>query len=420
MLVEFSVKNFKSFKERQTLSMVASKSKGKSEELPQNLIHFDIPGLKDTNLLKSAVIYGANASGKSNIFKAMEFMSEFVEKSATELRPQQKTGVSPFLLDTKSKSSPTEFEILFVMYGVVYQYGFLINPDRVIEEWLYVYKSSKAQNWFARKYDNNKNKYVWKFSTYFKGDKEVLKEHTKDNTLFLSMAVQFNFKQLFDIFFWIVNQFRFIDFSKTELGFEATLDWINKKKGFKKLFVDFLNRADLGIIDIEIDSNNKKSDTINFLDELKNAGFRLKHKGKIENATTYFNIDDESAGTLKYFALLGPWIESITEGFTLVLDEGGSKLHSLILYDLIEMFYKDFKLSVYPQLILTTHDTNFMDNHLFRRDQIWFTEKNNEGESNLYPLTDYHPRIDESLEKGYLAGRYGGIPIITEELVLNE
>lgn len=419
MLIEFSVKNFRSIKERQTLSMVAS---NRDKSLPDHLIDPQVKGLSNTKLLKSTAIYGANASGKSNIFKAMQFMRDFVVNSATDIKPGQETGVVPFRLNSETKKEPSEFEIIFIHEGVRYQYGFILDKKQVYEEWLTAYPSGLPQRWFTRVWDSERNAYEWKFSSLLKGEKENLKNITKVNSLFLSVAAQFNLDQLSTIYNWCDEHFIFIDFTDLSLTSGYTASLIDKNEALKVSISSLLKQADLGVTDINIKHMNahdlrfpeEMPDEIKekILHDLKDSDiimFNLTHLKPDTKEQISFDNDEESSGTLKFFSLLGPLFSSLQDGDTIFIDEIGANMHPMLISRILEYFQSN---STKAQLIFTTHDTTQLNQDTLRRDQVWFTEKNEEGATILYPLTDFKPRPDESLQKGYLAGRYGAIPYL--------
>ncbi|RJP30441.1 MAG: ATP-binding protein [Candidatus Omnitrophota bacterium] len=436
MLIEFSVANLRSFKEKQTLSMVAN---NKDKKLPDNVIDLDMPGLSKVRLVKSVAIYGANASGKSNLFKAAEFMRNFVVNSATELKPDEETGVVPFKLDSECEKEPSEFEVIFIHDKVRYQYGFAVDKNRVFDEWLYAFPHGQPQCWFTRTWDKDQRIFEWKFSTYLKGEKESLKEKTRSNTLFLSMAAQFNHEQLTKVYNFYSDNFLCLEGSDVNPEFTALL--MEKNCEISKSVKSMIRQADLGISNIEINvgipdnlESRKKSDkTEKAIIELlkKNELSRKKklpenyrykklislnmiHEQKKTRKLVTFLKEDESEGTIKFFSLIGHFLYLISNGYFLIIDEIGAKIHPLLIRNLIQIIHNSTFNKRGSQLIFTLHDTTLLDQDLFRRDQIWFTEKNNEGATILYPLTDYKPRNDEALQKGYLAGRYGAIPFLSE------
>ncbi|MFH1737575.1 MAG: ATP-binding protein, partial [bacterium] len=319
MLIEFSVGNFRSFRERQVLSLIAS---NRDKDLPNNLLDLEAPGLANTRLVKSVAVYGANASGKSNLFKAAEFMQDFVGNSATKLKPGEETGVMPFRLDPSSERSPTEFEVVFIYEGIRYQYGFILDNKKVHEEWLVAYPFGQPQRWFTRTFNPDTDEYDWKFSAkHLKGDKESLKGKTRDNTLFLSVGAQFNHEQLTEVYEWFQDSFRFIDFSSAPFPSSVTATLMGREKAVQEPIRSLIKQADLGITEVDIMPMNLAH--VSFPDDLPDdvkekyvqrikdgeileAGFR--HRCRDAEQDIVFDEDLESAGTRKYFSLLGPWM----------------------------------------------------------------------------------------------------------------
>ncbi|MBN2327208.1 MAG: ATP-binding protein [Candidatus Omnitrophica bacterium] len=422
MLIKFSVKNYRSIQDRQTLSMAAA---SRDKSLPDHLIDPQAPGLSKIKLLKSAAIYGANASGKSNFFLAAKFMRDFVVRSATEIKPGDETGAVPFRLHSKNEKEPSEFEAIFIHEGIRYQYGFVLDKKKVNEEWLTAYPSGSPQRWFYREWDSEKNGYEWKCSSRFKGEKDSLMEKTRENGLFLSLAAQFNHEQASQVYKWFRNSFVFINFSGLNDFSQYTASLIEDSEDLRKEICRLLSKADLGITDIHIKKTKFDSSDFgpDFSEELKKAlidqlsdkdlyQWSCMHQNKETGENILFENDEESAGTVKIFSLLGPLLVSLIDGDSIFIDEIGAKMHPLLVRDVIRMFHNNQSNSKNAQLIFTTHDTTQLNKDILRRDQIWFTEKNDAGATILYPLTDFKPRKDESLQKGYLAGRYGAIPFL--------
>jgi len=429
MIIEFSVENYRSIRDRCTLSLVAN---NKDRQLPDNLIEVSLPGLRNTKLLKSAVIYGANASGKSNILKAAGFMSGFVAKSAVELGPEDETGVAPFLLDTECQSKPSRFEAIFILSGVRYQYGFIVDRRKVHEEWLYAYPLGRQQRWFQRSLQPETGSYKWDFSkTHFRGDHQALLSKTRENALFLSTGAQWNDDQLKDVFLWFKWHFRFLDCSSFA---PSTMAWfgadiLSKNEWMRETVAGLLRTADLGICDVTFEKIPADKIVLSgeVPDALKEAlakelnkndmiDIRWLHAASGQDAPVQFTTEDESSGTLKFFGLLAAWVDTLQEGYTVLVDEIAANMHPLLLRFLIQAMHNPSINQSAAQVVMTTHDTNLLDTSLFRRDQIWFTEKDKSGGTDLYPLTEYKPRKDEALQKGYLAGRYGAIPFFKGEL----
>ncbi len=421
MLIEFSVKNYRSIKDKQTLSMVAN---NKDNEHPNHLIDPQAPGLSNVKLLKSAAIYGANASGKSNLYKAGKFMRNLIVDESIRRNFLDEIDIAPFGFDSKSEKELSEFEIIFIHEGIRYQYGFAIKKKKVYKEWLIAYPNGKAQQWFYRFFNDEKKEYEWNFSTFLKGEKESLKEKTKFKTLFLSTAAQFNHRQLGNVYEWFKNCFRFLDYFESLSNSEITASIIDDKNEQSIIIRNILKQADLGVMDIKtkrnefrnLESPTSKPNSIMdmFIKKLKEEliAWKFLHKKNDTGKNVYLTPNKESAGTRVLFSLLGPLVDSLNLGKTIFLDEIGSNLHPMLFRKLIEMVHSEELNKNGAQLIFTTHDTTQLNTDILRRDQVWFTEKNKEAATILYPLTDFKPRKEEALQKGYLAGRYGAIPFL--------
>jgi AAA15 family ATPase/GTPase len=441
MFIEFSVANFRSIRERQTLSMVASPT---DKLLPENVIDVSLPGLSKTQLLKSAVLYGPNASGKSNILKALYFVDWFVRNSATSIKPDGPTKVEPFRLDLESRDKPSEFEITFVVDEIRHQFGFALDATKVYEEWLYVYPKGKPQCWYERKLDPATGDYEWEFSQkHFKGDKESLRRQTRPNALFLSTGAQFNHEQLRRIQKWFETELYYLALAESDPNAEwvSTAEMMFSQEDTRESVSRLVGDADLGISGVQVAQRQfLEGEEIPPLHEdasarVKEAYAVLEAGRKILEGETRpepvwlhrvagseqpetFKRGQESAGTLRYFAVLGPWSEALKKGAVLFIDELGANIHPLLVRGLLRMIHSPTENPAGAQVIFTTHDVTLLDRGIFRRDQVWLTEKDQEGATKLYPLTDYQPRKDESLAKGYLAGRYGAIPFLRGELAL--
>ena len=429
MFIEFKVANFRSIREEQTFSLVASKS---DDQLLDCVISRELPGLTGVHFLRGAAIYGANASGKSNVLDAICYLKRFVNQSATKLLPGESTGVEPFKLDRDSKHRPSEFEITFVAEGVRYVYGVQVTTERVIEEYLVAYPKGTPQRWYARKYDPKAKTYAWsRPAAGFKHDRS-LQEKTRENSLFLSVGPQFNHPQLTPVFNWFKNDLRFMDPSEGQVKGTFTARQLMESKHQPRI-LELLRSADVGILDAKVQEKEVSFDEFKTrlspkalalleaegrTDPIKNLEVRLIHNSADGKPTALDFNNEESTGTRRFFALIGPWIDILENGRTVFIDEIESSLHPILVRELLKLLFCRKNNSKGAQVIFTTHNPLLLDNELMRRDQIWFTEKSPEGTTHLYPLTDYSPRLREALVKGYLAGRYGGIPFIPEGLKL--
>ncbi len=431
MLVEFSVENYRSFKERQTFSMVASE-----DEAMLSSNSFPMPKTKDLRLLTSAVIYGANASGKSNLLRAMQTLRNIVVSSASRMQMGDKFDIEPFLLNAESKKQPTSFEVIFINNQIRYEYGLTLDQKRVYEEWLLAYPKGRTQTWFSRTYNPENpdfkadDGYEWSFGAGLKGEKERIKKFVRSNSLFLSHAAQNNHPQLTKVFQWFRKNLNLIspDFSSP-----YTADRCQEDKEFCKEVVNLIIQADIGISDIEIErrsfsslpdeikivlenitdviqknENNNKIPKMN-ADDLHIVGIQAMHKMMDSEKVVPLDMDDESEGTQRLFELAGPWLNVLKDGELLMIDELDRSLHPVLSTALARMFSNPDINKNLAQLIFTTHDTSLLDGEIFRPDQIWFTEKD-KSMTKLYSLHEFKPCEDESLQKGYLKGRYGSVP----------
>ena len=414
MLVEFRVKNFRSLRDEQVLSLTASSDKTLLDT------HAFATGLKAApHLLKSAVVYGANASGKSNLIKALQYMRGVVLESAGLPPGQTFDRLQPFKLDATSASHPTEFEVTFIRDGVRYQYGFAMTAQRIVSEHLLVYKAFKPQRWFERHYDAKTDKDVYDFGSGLKGAKNLWEGATRPNALFLSMAVQLNSDALRQVFDWFAN--RLVVFNENApLSPQFSVQML-KNEVQRKAICDFLRAADISITDIEVTTKQAIVHSIRF--DLatgkreEGVGEQAVDEVKFHHATSQgkavFDLADESSGTRSLLFLAGPILDILSKGLTLVVDELDTSLHTLLVQALVRMFHQPEVNTGGAQIVFTTHDTSLLDAYgLFRRDQIWFVEKKPEQHSELFGLLEFSPRKNEALERGYLQGRYGALPFL--------
>jgi len=416
MLIEFKVKNYRSIKDEQVLSMVKSTTK----ELEHTNTFIAPEKKKKLKLLRSATIYGANASGKSNLLKAMNSMQKIVLNSDSKIKRGTKLPITPFLLDNETRMEPTQFEIIFISEEVKYQYGFVLNNESILEEWLYAFPEGPAQTWFERNYNGKTEKTDWYFGSKLTGNKKIWSESTRNNALFLSTAIQLNSEQLKPIYDWFNNVFHVLE-STARLDPGFTYDLYQEEK-YRTEINRFLHVADLDIEELKITEEQFDASKLpeDLPDELKSKLiedmkdenmldiFSL-HKS-IQGDDVYFDIKEESDGTKKFLAFIGPWIDTLENGYVLVIDELHDNFHPLMVRFLIELFHSSETNPKNAQLIFTSHETSVMTQEIFRRDQIWFCEKKNKA-TELYSLAEFKPRKGVTdLEKSYFSGRYGALP----------
>ncbi len=420
MLVEFRVENFRSLRDEQVLSLVASKDKTFEDT------HTLETGLKAApRLLRSAAIYGANASGKSNLIKALQYMRGVVMESATVIQPGQTYAVQPFRLDAESADQPTEFEVTFILDGIRYQYGFAMTTQRIVSEHLLVYKAFKPQRWFDRHFDESTGKDVYDFGPGLKGPKNLWEGATRPNALFLSMAVQLNSEALRPVFGWFAGGLVILN-EQAPLGPQVSIQMLKQAEGRKQI-CDFLSAADISIADIEVVTRKVPGQAVHFdlaagktevrSEEMEEHQLRFSHV--TEQGRALFDLMDESNGTRNLLFLAGPVMDILRKGLTLVIDELDTSLHTLLVRELVRLFHCPDVNTGGAQLIFTTHDSSLLDaQNLFRRDQVWFVEKDRDQVSALVSLSEFSPRKNEALERGYLMGRYGAVPFLDHALGL--
>ena len=438
MLIEFTVRNYRSFRDEQSWTLTAD-PETPFADTAADMPLTDVPK-SDEQVLPSAVLYGPNASGKTNVLRAIDAMQDLVLYSAnSSQRGDAIQGVEPFQFDPATRNAPTMFEAVLIEDGVRYQYGFEATRTEITEEWLFAYPKGEAQKWFERT-GNDADGATIEFGSPFRGQKSVIQQATRPNALFLSTAIQLNNDQVAPVYDW------FKKCLKPELGtyikYYDTIQFLSLDLG-KSRVLEMMAQADLGIDGVEIDELSAKQheeiqmrlpkglvtgfrtlDHSADLRKTKNASYshpgqamkrvRLQYKGD-EGVNSSIELSEESQGTQRYFALAGPVLEALDKGRVLVVDELDSSLHPMMVRAIVQFFHDPETNPNGAQLLFNTHDTTLLDADLFRRDQIWFTEKFNDGATRLYSLLDFEEPPDEkaqNLARRYLQGRYGAIPIL--------
>lgn len=425
MLIQFSVKNFRTFKDKATLSFIASnydKDTREEENIFQDLNY-------NLRILKSSVIYGANASGKSKFIEALAFMKYFVITSSKDSQKGDKISVEPFKLNVESEKEPSEFEIIFTFKNKMYRYGFEVNEEKVISEWLYLKPKTKEIELFYRNFQN----FETHKRSFQKGLRLIEDDLIRDNALMISVSAQFNEKNAVDIIEWFKDLGAISGLK--ENGYEGYT--INKTQDplYKNKILELLKAADLGIQDIKVEmldldklpkdmpkelqefiiKKSKEDDKTQFLSDVFTSHKKYDKNKKLVGNVKFSLDDDESFGTIKFFALTGPVLDSIENGTPLIIDELDSKLHPNLVCKIVSLFNSKETNPKNAQLLFNTHDTNLLSSGLFRRDQVWFTEKNKFGEAKLYSLADFKSeevRKTEAFEENYIRGKYGAVPFL--------
>lgn len=397
MLVNFTFKNFRSFRDERTLSMEASSIK----ELKDSVCRRGRYGV-----LPTAVIYGANSSGKSNVLKALLTMRQVLLDSV-RLNPTDELDFQPFLLDTVSPQEPTSFEIQFLQDDALYRYGFDYNRTQICKEWLYEKRAGQREyNLFLRV----ENEFSVSQTCFPEG---VGKESaTPANRLFVSLVAQLNGPKSTRILHWF-QHCNYIS-GLSSKGYEGfTLKMFQEKGAGCAQALDFFHHTQLGFQDLLV-TEQRTADAA--LVEAKTTHSIYDAQGRVQGMGSFDKDEMESEGTKKVIELSGPIFDTLQAGKLLVVDELDAKLHPLLTRCIVQLFMDPANNPHGAQLIFATHDTNLLHLSYLRRDQIWFTEKDETEASDLYSLVEFKDesgtkiRNDRSIQKDYINGRYGAIP----------
>jgi uncharacterized protein len=432
MLIRFTVANFLSFDAETEFSMV----KGQSREHPDHIIESS----SHHKILKTAVIYGANASGKSNLITAMNFARTLITQGTILL---ERINVKPFRLNAKNLSEPSKFQFEFVVGEKSYLYGFMLDQYRIHEEWLYEILTNSHRLVFERETDQDLNTSV-DFGTKFVGKRKTflgfVAQGTRPTQLFLTESIQRNVKDFESVFTWfdaLVIAFPISKFDGLEVNFDSNTS-------FREHFQKILNYFDTGISSLQLmptdfennpqipqDIKNRihqellQSGSKGFIQNLngRNYVLQINNKQEVEMmklitqregvglGSVEFDLDEESDGTQRLLDLIPMLMDIEYSERVVIVDELDRSLHPHLSRQIVE-FFLQFTKDNQSQLIFSTHEVELLDFNLLRRDEIWFVEKNGEGASTLYSLEEFTPRKDKDIQTGYLLGRYGAIPML--------
>ena len=428
MILQFSVSNYRCFRKFQTLNMAAS---SQDKSLPENCIVTDLPGLVGKRWIKGAALYGANASGKTTMLTALQALAQMVEYSATMTDPKEAIPqIEPFALCPSQPELPTAFAVSLVAEGVRYEYRVAATRERIWHESLRAFPKKVEQLWFSRDWNVGAGSYTWSPDrpSGFKRDPQ-LEGYTLSNVLFLSKAVASNRPELEPVFRWFKSRLTFLALgTQRRLPAIFTMQMLQHQKPMHNRIVELIRHADLGITNARVIDENPSEAMIdkvlmNATVEMRESVFEeewrepeLAHRG---SGATEFALPwaSESAGTHRLFSLAGPWLDILSNGNVVCVDELETSMHPLMVRELLRLFFSEKENPNRAQILFTTHNPLLLDSTLLRRDQVWFTDKDAEGEGHLYPLSDYSPRRGESLVRGYMSGRYGAVPFIPAGLL---
>lgn len=405
MLLRFRVANYRSIRQEQELSLVATEF----NEGTARVTGVRADG-REINVLPVAGIYGANASGKSNVLLAMQAMREAVRSSFAEWAKDEGVPREPFALDPAAQEETTLFEVdlLLGRDRVRYTYGFELSDERVEAEWLHAYPHRHRQTWFDRdagRADGEKFTFPGEGMKGSRKEKDQLAEFTRPNSLLLTVAASLNNPQLSVVHRWLLHQ---LIIATPDLAVPGSASRVLEHgvRNDTKRLTELLKKADLGITGILVDAP-----------EPSTVRVRLLHHRDGGDPVPLDLTRQESQGTLAWFRYLEPVLQALDDGSVLVIDELDASLHPTLCAELIRLFRNPRSNPHHAQLIFTTHDATLLGSAMVERpldrDEVWITSKHRTGETELYCLIDAKPRKEENLERGYLRGRYGGIPRVT-------
>lgn len=413
MLIRFGVKNFKSLHDYQEINFVASSLKDDEDGL------IDRHHISGRRMLPAAIIYGANASGKSNFIDALSFLRAAIKVSHPEGQPGSGVPRKCFALDDEGKSNPTRVDADFFCDGIRYHYGFEANDESFISEWLYAFPAGRRQMLFERSGPKEIS-----FGRALKGRNRVIADLMRENSLFVSTALQNNHEEITHI----MDFFLKIKFSKNISVEGRAISNRFRKTDVDQRTIDFLQRSGTGITGFKRVERKRDEEEIHVAKEFlaffskltgdvasekevdeTSVSIELEHRG-VNNTRVFFDPDNESAGTRRLLFMVSSAFKAIDEGSLFVVDEVDASLHTQVCETFLAIFNNKTINVNGAQILATTHDTNLMQSKVLRRDQVWFAEKNLNGATSIYPLSDINTRRGDNIEKGYLEGRFGAIP----------
>jgi hypothetical protein len=412
MLLRFGVANHYSVMDYCELSLIASKAiKDQGADLltPPNLRQAVLPAV---------LVYGANASGKTTIFSALSAMRDHVVNSFTDLKPNEDVPRNPFALDGRGRSEPSRFDCDFMVDDTRYHYGFECSDKAFTREWLYSFPEGARRVLF----DRDEQDVI--FGKHLRGRNKVIESFMRPNSLFLSVAAQNAHPQLSHIYDFFDKKISSISCTVNTGSIEQSIP-----ENLDKRVVEFMRLADTGIVDAQVkreelsEENRQQMEKLHAAlasafpeagmpkppQEAKSVSFL---HAAADGAPVPLPFEAESRGTIRLLSLVMRAIKALDDGNILLVDELDLSLHTLLSLQLLSLFASAATNPHGAQLIATTHDTNILCSKKVRRDQIWFCEKNDRGETSLYPLTDIRTRNTDNIEKGYLEGRFGAVPFV--------
>ncbi|MBD2437126.1 ATP/GTP-binding protein [Nostoc sp. FACHB-110] len=429
MLVDFTVENYRSIKEPVTLSAVAQKqsTRQKSQNSKRKRVKLDheiTPGYHiegwDIDILPVLAIFGANASGKSNVIQALDYlllmMTSGIHETAIIQKKFKYAKLDPFKLDNVSENNPTKFELRTVFDNAIYTYSLVLNQKHVVIEKLdySISKTKRTRRLFSRQWDEVSKKFIWKTGDDFSGPHNQLQKSIRENELFISTLVKLEVDKIETFLQWLRSRWPGIHLGseKLALAFIAAsqdTDVETSKKIFKNT-LEIVKNFDTGLSDIKFEKKSEEYFDFNIFAIHENS----------DGKTVNWSFEEESLGTQRLLSLASRIVVHLELGGLVIVDELGTNIHPNIIQNIIKIFQNPKTNPKNAQLIFTSHDNTLQRNNLLRRDQIWFTQKRPDHSTELYPLTDFNVRNDLAIDKAYLDGRFGAVPFLpsSEEMIL--
>lgn len=422
MLIDFTVENYRSIKEPVKLSAVAKSGKiskqgrkefGRGYVKPDQSIAPVLPVAgRGFELLPSLGIFGANASGKSNVLMALDKLLDLMANQTVDVRSfdyDTFTGISPFGLSEVTASSPTRFRIRIAIENAVYTYSLSLDRQRITDERLELLGSTarRSSSLFIREWDQHANQYKWKIGQEF-GVYQSLQGSIKERETFLGLlTTRLNVEALRDFSSW--TNIRWIGLGHEGFNHLVSVQQLTRMgQSWRSRVVELIRRFDTGLSDIEVGTK-----------QLGDAEPRMIAVHNHGGRSVRWPFEEESTGTQRLFDLANKVLSCLDHGNLILEDELGSSVHPSITREIVRLFQSPTTNPKRAQLIFTSHDNTLQQRNLLRRDQIWFTQKREDGSTELYPLTDFKPRNDLAIDKSYLDGRFGAVPFLpdTEDLL---
>lgn len=424
MLISFAGSNVRSFRDPFEISLVSTTIS--EREIVRHIHWRDGDGAaSQLGVLPAAGVFGANASGKSNLLRAMNDMRSAVLNSFRNWTRTGRTERIPYRLDSQTASQPSRYEIELVLDGILHRYGFTLDDEKILQEWAYRLPKGRPQRIFEREGDSID------FGASIKSAISRTRELVRPNALFLSTAVALRGEELRPLYAWFERNLLYANAGNRDVRQFFTAKQLDEG-GRRDRVLALLRAADLGIVDaVEVDIPNMREDVSEKIEELLALlsdgeeevhvpdlprPIDLLHQGS--NGTVQFSAEEESLGTVVWLGLAGPIVDALDQGSVLLADELDASLHPMLVEQLVRLFQSPDTNPRRAQLIFNSHDVNLLgdsqSSRLLGRDQIWFTEKAVDGPTSVFPLSDLNPRREEAIGKRYLAGRYGAIPIIAD------